>query len=341
MAESMAECAICYESIPHEMVASLPCKCRLAYCQRCLHQALAAPMARGDLPRCPSCRAALTVKVEHGGHVYLSLAASGTGALLIRDLTHQTAVVQRRLLRQYGQDKPQCVCGGQLKQISLAERLRGLLEEHGLTVPPHIDITEEVAGSPLIQCKLCYQYLSGGMLWTCENGRRTVIHAHSHDVCEACFHMHVHENHDNSGHGAIFPTRARLGSESVQAATVGDVPDMAYLRHLHRGPSQPATLATWRPRPRAYAAEGDLEDPLQPATPATWRPRRPRAYAAEGDLEDMISAREMSESSDRDEAPMVSVRDHLEQFEREMSELSEENEAPSGAQNFMHFLSCM
>lgn len=46
---------------------------------------------------------------------------------------------------------------------------------------------------PPIVCDICGQQVQRqASLWTCENGRKTVLHSVSYDVCEGCFALHAH-----------------------------------------------------------------------------------------------------------------------------------------------------
>ena len=46
---------------------------------------------------------------------------------------------------------------------------------------------------PPIFCDLCHKMVNTrSQVWTCENGRRTVLHAVAYDVCESCFMLHAH-----------------------------------------------------------------------------------------------------------------------------------------------------
>ncbi|CAK0857856.1 unnamed protein product, partial [Prorocentrum cordatum] len=47
--------------------------------------------------------------------------------------------------------------------------------------------------APPIICDICRRQLDPcGSVWTCENGRRTVLHAVAYDVCQYCFALHAH-----------------------------------------------------------------------------------------------------------------------------------------------------
>jgi len=45
--------------------------------------------------------------------------------------------------------------------------------------------------NPPIVCDVCAQPVRTQNVWTCENGRRTVLHAAAYDVCESCFAEHA------------------------------------------------------------------------------------------------------------------------------------------------------
>lgn len=88
--------------------------------------------------------------------------------------------------------KPQCVCGSSLRRVSVQERVWAFFNEEVLGAPPP-HVVDRLLASPPIFCDICERRLGACQrVWTCENGRRTVLHAAAYDVCEACFELHVH-----------------------------------------------------------------------------------------------------------------------------------------------------
>ena len=78
--KDVAECAVCFDDIAPEDAVSLPCKCTVAYCQRCWDRSLSASVeiTESSRPQCPTCRCPLLVGleiVEHAG-----AGAQGIGA---------------------------------------------------------------------------------------------------------------------------------------------------------------------------------------------------------------------------------------------------------------------
>lgn len=87
---------------------------------------------------------------------------------------------------------PRCVCGHRLRQISARQRVETYIAEE-TPVQPTFEAVERLMLNPPIVCDLCDQMVGrGSQVWTCENGRRTVLHAVAYDVCEACFMLHAH-----------------------------------------------------------------------------------------------------------------------------------------------------
>jgi len=49
---------------------------------------------------------------------------------------------------------------------------------------------------PPIMCDICNKQVSpNSEVWTCENGRRTVLHSVAYDVCQLCFERHARGMH--------------------------------------------------------------------------------------------------------------------------------------------------
>ncbi|CAE8643155.1 unnamed protein product, partial [Polarella glacialis] len=90
------------------------------------------------------------------------------------------------------QEPPRCVCGSRLACTSVRERVMSFIAEE-TPVPLSNSLLERLMLRPPIMCDLCSQQVSpAGNVWTCENGRRTVLHSVAYDVCEACFAYHAH-----------------------------------------------------------------------------------------------------------------------------------------------------
>eukprot|EP00913_Durusdinium_trenchii_P026756 g25098.t1 len=52
---------------------------------------------------------------------------------------------------------------------------------------------EHLLRHPPIMCDICNkQVAASSKVWTCENGRRTVLHSVAYDVCQPCFDLHAH-----------------------------------------------------------------------------------------------------------------------------------------------------
>jgi len=87
---------------------------------------------------------------------------------------------------------PRCVCGSSLRHVSVHDRVRAFVHEE-TPVPPPPHLLERLMANPPIFCDICDRRVGPShRVWTCENGRRTVLHAAAYDVCEACFAFHVH-----------------------------------------------------------------------------------------------------------------------------------------------------
>lgn len=55
VSESLEECVICFQ--PTACVASLPCDCKVPYCNKCWDKCLAESLRKTHRARCPTCRA--------------------------------------------------------------------------------------------------------------------------------------------------------------------------------------------------------------------------------------------------------------------------------------------
>lgn len=86
---------------------------------------------------------------------------------------------------------PNCVCGSRLAHTSVRDRVMTFIREEA-PVPPTRSEMQQLLKRPPIMCDICGRQVSASeSLWTCENGRRTVLHAVAYDVCHACFCYHA------------------------------------------------------------------------------------------------------------------------------------------------------
>lgn len=105
-----------------------------------------------------------------------------------------------------GMQPPRCVCGSRLARTSVRDRVFAFISEETPISPPPSAV-EQLMRAPPIICDICRRQLDPcGSVWTCENGRRTVLHAVAYDVCEYCFALHAHgvEIPADSGRGGAF-----------------------------------------------------------------------------------------------------------------------------------------
>lgn len=79
---------------------------------------------------------------------------------------------------------PRCVCGTPLQRIKITERLRRML---GLMNAPVVALP---AGYSII-CDICEEHYDAQrgeeVVWTCEAGVQTTLHATAYDICGHCF----------------------------------------------------------------------------------------------------------------------------------------------------------
>jgi len=168
-------CTICFDNKPF---VSLPCECKLAYCQECWNCALAASVMTRGKAQCPSCRTALSVDFDTAtkGLVY-SKESEGTDEWMSR-LHSKAKPIQIHLLEDFAVNStgaPSCVCGSWLECVDKDESI------HMLTDTPQ-------GTTPDITCNLCDQHAMGtGRVWTCKTGSHTVLHPTGFDVCDGCF----------------------------------------------------------------------------------------------------------------------------------------------------------
>ncbi|CAE7372128.1 rtcb [Symbiodinium microadriaticum] len=211
------DCNICFEPLESRGGAvALPCNCKIAYCARCWDRSLAASMSSCGMALCPSCRCCMQVDFDPNSCQLMFRRSADKGSsstsARMRDLrTHlydQAKPVQIKLLRAYGakvgqpgtrtskdmeteDHVPRCVCGSKLACTSVRDRVRSFVEEE-TPVPVTDSELEHLLRSPPIMCDICNsQVAASADVWTCENGRKTVLHAVAYDVCQACFNYYA------------------------------------------------------------------------------------------------------------------------------------------------------
>lgn len=85
-----------------------------------------------------------------------------------------------------------CVCGCSLAEVSVRDRVLTFVQEESPFTPPR-SVVKRLMLSPPIVCDICCRRVQpSSKVWTCENGRRTVLHAAAYDVCESCFVFHAY-----------------------------------------------------------------------------------------------------------------------------------------------------
>jgi len=213
-----SECNICFETLESRGGAvALPCNCKIAYCAKCWDRSLAASMSSCGQALCPSCRGAMQVDFDPQTCQLIFRRSTDKGtsssALRMQDLRRrlydQAKPVQIKLLQTYGakvgqggartskdmetQDHPpRCVCGSRLKCTSVRDRVKSFVEEETPFPVTNSDL-EHLLRSPPIMCDICNaQVAASADVWTCENGRRTVLHAVAYDVCQSCFNFYAY-----------------------------------------------------------------------------------------------------------------------------------------------------
>eukprot|EP00928_Gymnodinium_smaydae_P079230 TRINITY_DN6320_c1_g1_i1.p1 TRINITY_DN6320_c1_g1~~TRINITY_DN6320_c1_g1_i1.p1 ORF type:complete len:365 (-),score=93.82 TRINITY_DN6320_c1_g1_i1:201-1295(-) len=88
-------------------------------------------------------------------------------------------------------EAPRCVCGSRLRRVSVRDRVLAFVNEETPVAPPR-SMLERLMQNPPIVCDICNLSVDADSdVWTCENGRRTVLHAVAYDVCAPCFALHA------------------------------------------------------------------------------------------------------------------------------------------------------
>ncbi|CAJ1388554.1 unnamed protein product [Effrenium voratum] len=191
------ECIICFETLEGRGGAvSLPCNCKVAYCHQCWDRSLAASMSSCGAALCPSCRSSMQVDFDPDSRqLTFSRSQEGGSSGFKRDwrkrLYKQARPAQIQLLQDFGKEHPPCVCGSRLSCTSVRERVQSFVQEEA-AIPVTDQEMDYLMSRPPIMCDICNQQVhSEADVWTCENGRRTVLHAVAYDVCQACFSRHT------------------------------------------------------------------------------------------------------------------------------------------------------
>lgn len=86
---------------------------------------------------------------------------------------------------------PRCVCGYRLAKTHIRDRVLAFVSE-GAPVLPLPKQLKALIDNPPVICDICCWPVRTSHVWTCENGRRTVLHAAAYDVCEECFALYAH-----------------------------------------------------------------------------------------------------------------------------------------------------
>lgn len=214
----ISACAICFEEKPP---VKLPCSCRIAYCSSCWDRALASSVSLKGRATCPTCRMHLRIDYdpESRGLVFSKEEDNFVGNPWKTRVYGKARAVQIRLLQDYGRElskcKPAkspkaistssterhpcqllCVCGAHMDRLDTHSRIIRMLddidESWKARVPDSRTFVESLRGQRLITCDLCEKNaLTGGDVFTCQNGMHTVLHPSAYDVCEKCFLEHT------------------------------------------------------------------------------------------------------------------------------------------------------
>lgn len=89
---------------------------------------------------------------------------------------------------------PKCVCGWSLLRVTGVQRFRRQLGDR-ISDADFARLVEQVrvVDRSSIICDLCDEHVkldTAAMLWTCENGDDTILHATAYDICNDCFVRH-------------------------------------------------------------------------------------------------------------------------------------------------------
>lgn len=118
--------------------------------------------------------------------------SAGVGGSFGSSQAATTSPAAEHLLCYQTHQPARCVCGSALAEVSVRDRVLTFVQEESPITPPS-SVIKHLMMSPPIVCDLCGRRLRpAGKVWTCENGRRTVLHAAAYDVCESCFSFYVY-----------------------------------------------------------------------------------------------------------------------------------------------------
>ncbi|CAE7278582.1 rtcb [Symbiodinium natans] len=132
------------------------------------------------------------VRVQQQGSIFKTDVFNSQDDMRNR-LQSQAKPRQLQLLRQHATGQPLlCVCGGELQEIGLRERVYLLVEPKGengvLSYAGRRFTVDQIIDMKAVTCDLCRKAVErDDRLWTCGNGANTILHAQSYDICQQCF----------------------------------------------------------------------------------------------------------------------------------------------------------
>lgn len=93
-------------------------------------------------------------------------------------------------------EAPNCVCGSSLIRVNGNDRLRRQCKAQGMTDAQVDRCVNEMRARRTISiiCDLCDTHVKlqeSSIIWTCENGTETILHATAYDICNDCFVRHT------------------------------------------------------------------------------------------------------------------------------------------------------
>lgn len=92
-----------------------------------------------------------------------------------------------------------CVCGSRLNRTTVRQRVENFVQEETPMAVSEFEMNRFYEQPP-IMCDICNKQVSpNSEVWTCENGRRTVLHSVAYDVCQFCFERYAGGN-EHPGH---------------------------------------------------------------------------------------------------------------------------------------------
>lgn len=118
-------------------------------------------------------------------------------------LYKQARPAQIQLLKEFGQrtaggqgsnaeqEHLLCVCGSRLNCTPVRQRVENFVQEETPMAVSEFEMNQFYERPP-IMCDICNKQVSpNSEVWTCENGRRTVLHSVAYDVCQFCFERYA------------------------------------------------------------------------------------------------------------------------------------------------------